>query len=253
MTLLSRLFKSPKEMQSGKVIGIRHVGFPVTVTEGIEDRECHVATETMELAEAKAKELINAAKMEADSIRTAINAEKQVWETKQAKAFEEAKEAGYEAGLIEGRRVGHEEYRENIDFARNLVDSARKDYGDKIQDAEGVILDLSLKVAGKIIGQALKEDKDYYITFVKRALKTARDQKEVELHIHPDHYDFLLSHKEELEAVFPRDTDFFIYPNEELEDSSCLIESANGRIDATVDSQLAEIKQKLLDLLESED
>ena len=49
-----------------------------------------------------------------------------------------------------------------------------------------------------------------------------------------------------------KDIDFYIYPDDELEETSCIIESENGRIDASVDSQLEEIKIKLFEMLESE-
>jgi flagellar assembly protein FliH len=69
--------------------------------------------------------------------------------------------------------------------------------------------------------------------------------------VNPSRYSFLLSRKDELIALFPREVDFYIYPDEDLLEEACLIESANGRIDASVDSQLDEIKNKLIDLLES--
>lgn len=53
-------------------------------------------------------------------------------------------------------------------------------------------------------------------------------------------------------ALFPKELDFYIYPDEELSEMDCIIESANGRIDASIDSQLEEIKNKLIELLESE-
>jgi flagellar assembly protein FliH len=53
-------------------------------------------------------------------------------------------------------------------------------------------------------------------------------------------------------AIFPKDTELYIFPDDELEESSCIIESENGRMDASVDSQLQEIKVKLTELLEGE-
>ena len=41
-----------------------------------------------------------------------------------------------------------------------------------------------------------------------------------------------------------------MYPNGELDEHACYIESENGRIDASIDSQLQEIKRKLMDILE---
>ena len=66
------------------------------------------------------------------------------------------------------------------------------------------------------------------------------------------HYEELLSKKEELMTIFSNVVNLFIYPDSDLSEDSCLIESSSGRIDASIDTQLSEIKVKLTELLESE-
>ena len=83
----------------------------------------------------------------------------------------------------------------------------------------------------------------YYL--VKRALKEAKDSHDVQLHVNPNYYEYLLSQKEELLAVFLHETNLFIFPDEELPENRCVIESALVGLDASVDTQLSEIKQKL--------
>ena len=63
---------------------------------------------------------------------------------------------------------------------------------------------------------------------------------------------FLLSKKEELLSIFPQDTNLVIYPDSDLSEDSCLIESPSGRIDARIDTQLTEIKMNLIEFLEGE-
>ena len=43
-----------------------------------------------------------------------------------------------------------------------------------------------------------------------------------------------------------------IFPDDDLKETDCIIESTFGRIDASVDSQLHELKLKLLQILEGE-
>jgi flagellar assembly protein FliH len=166
--------------------------------------------------------------------------------------IEQAQKEGYRQGVEDGIQKGYNEIAAEIAFAKKVVESSKKDYRHHIESSETVILNLALKVAEKIIGQQLEKDEVSFLSIVKRAIKEVRDNREVQLHIHPIQYQSILSHKDELMAIFPKDTELYIFPDDELEETNCIIESENGRMDASVDSQLQEIKVKLTELLEGE-
>lgn len=208
-------------------------------------------------------ELLAQAKMEAESIKAVANAyrasiEEQMlqakldWEQECAQLSEQAQQSGFLAGFEEGKQQGYEEARGYMEEARQQVEISKDDYRKKIESAENTILHIGLKVAERILGAQLASEPESFLTVVKRALKEARDYQEVGLHIHPCHYEFLVSHKDDLLSIFPKETELYIYPDVDIHEQGCIIESANGRIDASVDIQLAEIKTKLLELLESE-
>lgn len=208
-------------------------------------------------------ELLAQAQMEADSMKAEANAyrasiEEQMlqakldWEQERAQLSEQAQQSGFLAGFEEGKQQGYEEARGYIEEARKKVEISKDDYRKKIESAEDTILHLGLKVAERILGAQLASDPESFLPVVKRALKEAREYQEVGLHIHPCHYEFLISHKDDLLSIFPKETELYIYPDADMHEQGCIIESANGRIDASVDIQLAEVKTKLLELLESE-
>ncbi|WP_079508427.1 flagellar assembly protein FliH [Mesobacillus jeotgali] len=255
MISLSRLIKSqfttamPAEK---KVISIR-----MLETTG-ESEVSHVFTHTeaeknriLDNAVKEANRIVSQAVEEADYIRQQIELEKQQWEQQKNLLAEEARQSGYEQGFQEGRNRGYGEYRQTIMFAQETVEAAKRDYQHHIDSSEKVILNLGVKIAGKILGEKLAADEGF-LPLVKRALKNARDYRDIQLHVHPDHYQELLAHKDELIAIFPKEIVFYIYPDDELDETACLIESENGRIDACMDSQLEEIKTKLFEILESE-
>ena len=255
MILLSRLIKSqytstvPAE---NKVISIR-------LLEASNQQEApqvftHTENERRRIlddAAIEADTMLSKAFGEAEEIRQQILREKQEWEQQRSLLTEESRQLGFEQGYQEGRNQGYEEYRQTIMFAQETVDAAKQDYQNHIDSSEKVILDLGVKIAGKILGEKLAADEGF-LTLVKRALKNSRDYKDIQLHVHPKHYQELLAQKEELIAIFPKDIDFYIYPDDDLEETSCIIESENGRVDASVDSQLEEVKNKLFEMLESE-
>ncbi|MCM3704198.1 MULTISPECIES: flagellar assembly protein FliH [Cytobacillus] len=259
MILLSRLIKSyssavPKEEK--KVISIRLMQSNSNqIEEAVEQSAARPHEELQAMlnsAREEAERIVNAARTDSENKARQMDEQLLALEQEKQKIFEEARIQGFADGTDEGRQSGLREYSELIHMAREVVNTAKLDYQQHIESSERTILNLGLKVAGKILSEVLEQNSEQFLSIVKRALKEAREYTEVQLHVHPMHYDLLLSHKEELIRVFPKETDLYIYPDEELSNTSCIIESTNGRIEASVDSQLEEIKRKLFELLESE-
>jgi flagellar assembly protein FliH len=257
MISLSRLIKS--HVRTPGEIGKKVISIKVMETDSNESDHQPAFTRTEEervqilmRAQQEAEMILSNAKSEARLIHDQVNKERQAWEKEREALAEDAKAVGYERGLEEGQKSGYEEYRQLIQLACDTVEASKLDYYNHIESSEKVILDLGIIVAGKIIGKKISGNKEDFLSLVKRALKNARDYKDIQLHIHPNYYQFMLAQKEELVAIFPKEIDFYIFPDDELSEESCIIESENGRIDASVDSQLEEIKKKLFEMLESE-
>lgn len=256
MISLSRIFKSfqTSSLQNEKkIIEIKTIKHETVNDCAVDEEQRSQSIDQVLLeAELEAKRRIDQAKNEAEQIRAQITEAKQAWEQERKMLIEEAQQTGYQAGLTEGREQGYEEMKASIQLAKHVIDVAKQDYHEKIDAAEGTILQLAIKVAEKIIGASLEKDEQYYLSMIKAVLKEVREDREVQIHVHPVYYEMILSEKEELLTLFPGETSLYIYPDDELSELDCFIESENGRIDASVDSQLAEIKQKLFELLESE-
>lgn len=252
MILLSRIIKShfaKTEENSGKTIEIRNYHYQ---SPGKEQAEKQVTSDLIvEDARREAHRIEEEAKQKAQKIYQDIEQAKSYWEQTEKHQYIQA---GYDDGFLKGsdtgRSQGLAEYTHSIEMAKGIVETSKMDYLDKLAKAEETILDLGIKVAGKIIGLQLDKSEEAFVSIVKRAIKEARDYSEVELHIHPEHYQSILSQKEELQAIFPKEINIYIYPDSDLEVNSCIIESGNGRIDASVDSQLAEIRRKLAELMD---
>ncbi|AMM92459.1 hypothetical protein UP17_07780 [Peribacillus simplex] len=201
-------------------------------------------------AKQEAERVLLDAKQKAQAIAAEIQQDREHWEHQEKVMFiEQAQKEGYQQGVEDGFQKGYNEIAGDIAFAKEVVESSKKDYRQHIESSETVILNLAVKIAEKIIGHQLEKDEESFLSIVKRAIKEARDYREVQLHIHLVQYQSILSHKEELIAIFPKDTELYIFPDDEIEENSCIIESENGRIDASVNSQLQEIKVKLTELL----
>ncbi|WP_342456713.1 flagellar assembly protein FliH [Bacillus methanolicus] len=257
MISLSRLIKSywaNQEKDGNKVISIK----VLRRAELENEKQAFDSTDSernslIEQAHKDAEQIVSKANDHARMIKRLVEDEKLAWEQEKAALIEQAKHEGFQAGYKEGRQKGFQEYKESIELAREVIDSAKNDYRLTLESSDKAILELALKVSEKILGKIIDRNEEEFLHLVKRALKEAREYREIQLHVHPIHYGFLLAQKEELLSIFPRETNFYIYPDEDLSKTSCIIESANGRIDASIDSQLEQVKKKLFELLESEE
>lgn len=164
-----------------------------------------------------------------------------------------SKKNGFQAGFEEGQNIGYQEAYSYIQQAKDTVAASKTDYEKYLQSAESTILELALEVAGKIINSKISEEQQNFIPLVQNALKEVRKQKEIQLHVNPIHYEMIIGEKEELLQLFPIKPSLFIFPDETMEENGCIIETATGRLDASVDTQLLMIKNKLLEILESEE
>lgn len=256
MISLSRLIKSryskPEDTKE-KIISLKYIdSFNVNVDLSREVTQAEY-NRIIEAARKEADEIKAHALEEAELLRVQLTEERQNWEIEKASLIEEARQNGFQAGYEEGQNVGYNEMLSFIQQAKDTVTVSKMDYEKYLQSAETTILELAIEVAEKIMNNKLKEEGGNFLYLVQNALKEVRKQKEIQLHVSPIHYEMLVAEKEELLQLFPIKPNLFIFPDETLEENACIIETANGRLDAGVDTQLLMIKNKLLEILESEE
>ena len=252
MILLSRLIKSQiayPDQPEKKVISIKK--FQVCELQENEQAEIIPPShDVLEEARLEAEQIILTAKKEQESIKADLMQEKLNWEQEKVNLIKEAKEEGYQAGWKEGESQGYAECHSYITDAQKVITAAKNDYHSYLESSERTILELALKIASKIVATKIEDDQEYFLSLVKKAVKEVRNFSETQIHVHPNQYEFLLSKKEELLSIFTQDTNLVIYPDSDLSEGSCLIESPSGRIDAGIDTQLTEIKNALIESLE---
>ncbi len=178
--------------------------------------------------------------------RQQIEAERQQWENEKIQLYEAEKKKGFNAGYSEGQQAGYEDYTSLIEEARTAVNVAKKDYTDYLSQAEEVILELGFTLAEKVIGQNLQhKNEKSFVSLVKHAIKEVRESKELRVFVAPCHYEMVCENKQQLFDILNGEASLFIYADENLTDEHCIIESMYGKLDASVDSQLTELKKKL--------
>lgn len=254
MILLSRIIKSPFAItakEEAKTIAIKQIiQQPEPIVEDV------IEEEVKEEPKVDIEAIINEARQEADmiiqkaldeasQIREQISQEKMQAEEEMALLKEQAKHEGYQEGFHQGEMAALAQYEAIINEAKGIVDLAKKDYIATIEKSEPVIIDLAMAVSEKIVNDAVSRDDEAWNTVVKKVIEEVREHDEVKLYVHPNHYERTLAQKEELLSILSQSQELYIYPNAAQGEHTCIVETPYGRIDATVSSQLEEVKQQL--------
>ncbi|TYR77527.1 flagellar assembly protein FliH [Rossellomorea vietnamensis] len=257
---LSKVIKyagvTDSQSRKAKVISVRNIlgthteEFDGDIQEkqiGLLERE-----KLIEAANGEAQLILKSARDEAKRMEEEVSSLRSHWEQEKELLQQEAYEQAFLQGLDEGRQNGLQEFKHQISEARGVITNAKDDYYLHIAKAERVILELGMKTAERVIGRKLEEDPEIFLDIVKRGIKEVRDLPEVQVHVHPSNYKLLSGNQEEIESLFPVLRKLLLYPDDELSQHECFIETGEGRVIVSVDSQLREIKNKLVEILEGE-
>jgi len=253
MILLSNVIKAPftkTDHQNKKMIEIKHYFLKQPDASPLDQEEQEDAQMLIEQAKQEAQLIQQEAEQYYHSVKQQILQEQEQWQIEKQQLAAMAQQEGYEAGFVQGKEEALRQYQGLLHDARRIVETANEQFYEQIEAASETILLIGLKVAERILGEKRTESHEHFLSLVTRAMKEVREQAEVKIYVHPRYYEWLVQQKDELRAIFNQSTDLFIYPDEQLSENGCVIETPFGRIDASVDTQLQQIKQQLLERLE---
>ncbi|EPD49612.1 hypothetical protein HMPREF1210_03059 [Paenisporosarcina sp. HGH0030] len=187
---------------------------------------------------------------EMESARTEIE---HWWSEKQDEAVQEARrmaeaasEQGFQAGFEQGKLLAEEEFRQRREEMHVLIETAYEEKAKIVQESESFLLSLSVRVAEKVIKKELKQHDDQLLNVVKQALKHIEESEDVTMQVSLEDYPIILPFLEELKTYVKADSEFKLVPVANLSKGGCMIHTASGSYDVTIDSQLQEIKKHLL-------
>ncbi|AOV08270.1 flagellar assembly protein FliH [Sporosarcina ureilytica] len=182
-----------------------------------------------------------------------IEAMQSAWKEERAQLEQRAYDEGFQIGFTEGRDKALADMKAAIEQANKITQKSKESAEEYQASQERVILELALRAAERILNEALEEDENKFLSVVKKALIEVREMKEVKLYVSVDDYGLVSANRSELAAIFPPDTPFLIFANEDFEATECYVETNHGRIVVSIDEQLNELRENLIEILESED
>lgn len=210
-----------------------------------EKDELHIVEEEIARAKNELKRLEQKQQEKISQTEQAIQKEKNNWKVEKQKLIKEAKKYGYKEGFQKGETEALQQYEEKIFEANELIKRAQQDYQATVTQSKDSIIDLSLAIAEKIIHKQISIDPTTFQSIVEAALKTIECNDDIAIYVHPSQFDFIINQKEELRNYVNGQVNLQIYMDYHLTETSCIIEHPFGQVDASVDTQLQEIRSVL--------
>lgn len=238
-----------KKFQNEELVGNDDNSNAVVVEEQQRNKETAATVELEQKIEEKkleAEAIIKKAQEEAEKIQRQIHEQLQNAEQEQMQLFEQAKQSGFDEGYSQGQKEGLQSYNEFIEQAKNIVSMSEVQFNQQIEEAEPLIVELGVALANRIIGTELSEDHEKWNSMLRQVMGEVREHEHIKIYVHPDWYELTVQQKDELEQLLSHCEHLYIYPDAGLMKHGCVIETKHGRIDASVDRQLNELKAQLL-------
>ncbi len=128
-----------------------------------------------------------------------------------------------------------------VEFAETLqqLDALRDEISIR---TEKDVVELALEIAKKIIGREVMFDREIALTLVKVSLKKIHGRSLAQVHLHPEDFIYVQTQRERLD--FRGSLEFI--EDRSISLGGCLIHTETGDVDATIESQFAEISHGLL-------
>ena len=165
-----------------------------------------------------------------------------------SRAREEAKaikEAAAKEGYQEGLNAAECEIADLRDAIGNFLNAKQAVFDSIAPD----ILEISLEIAKKIIKKESVEDSSIILENIKDIMNgLSKEEKKITLKVNPAQCAMLKQEVPEIISSKGFEATVSIIPDETIMEGGCILTTANGVIDATIESQLSIISEVLKEL-----
>lgn len=159
----------------------------------------------------------------------------------------EAYEKGFKAGEKAGFELGRQKAEVLFSGIGKILDELVSYKESLYKPCINEMVDLSLSIARKVIHRELELKEDSVLDCVKAALKAVVAGGDITVKVNPKDFEVIRQHKGELIRYGDGIKNFAIENDEKIARGGCLIDTRFGEVDATMESALEEIGQRLKD------
>ncbi|WP_179134542.1 flagellar assembly protein FliH [Oceanobacillus timonensis] len=169
------------------------------------------------------------------------------WETQKQELMENAQQQGFQKGYEDGKQEAYQQFRDKLQEANHIIDIAKEDYHQTLEKQAESIVEIAMAVANKVLHNELKEQPVYIKTLIEEALNEVRSQPVIVIVVHPEYYEEVHSHQEELQRLVGEETKLSIHADTDMQPTDCIIQYPHGQIETSVNTQLESIRESLME------
>lgn len=156
-----------------------------------------------------------------------------------------------EEAVREGKEEGLKSAKETLDIQLRALeeekDELHRQYDELILEAESRLIDILSDVYEKLIGISFQGDKEVLLYVISNALKGIDGSHSFTVRVSPDEYETIRQKQAVLEnCIQGKDSYLEILSDNLLQPGGCSIETEKGIYDCGIDTQLNEIKKRLV-------
>lgn len=151
-----------------------------------------------------------------------------------------------EAAAKEGYQAGMAQAKDDLEDIKNSITAflgAKQEVFDYIAPN---IMEISLDIAKKIIKREIQQDPSIILENISDILKSlSKEETKITLKVNPAQVSLLKMEIPSLLSDNGMDAKVLIVPDENMTEGGCVVETANGVVDASIETQLAVISEAL--------
>jgi flagellar assembly protein FliH len=208
-----------------------------------EDKETESGFEAVdeplkETPEQQVEKIIKSAQLEADEIiRNAKEKAEQEAEAIADQAYEQGYQEGMDLASAEGDAIKAQ--------AQKVLLDAQEERKVILNKIESEIIDLIIRITGKLINDTVQLHPDLIVTLIKQGFSGSNLNGEVFVHVAPQDYETVAEHKDELLALTDSSTRLEITNDPSLKSMDCIIETPFGNVDCSLNQGYEALVQNL--------
>lgn len=161
-------------------------------------------------------------------------------------------EQGYNDGLNEGFNQGMDQANTIIQQAAELKELLDHRRIQMYREAESELMEMTLDIARKVIGDELVQNPEVIISLIKQALAKCAFKEKLVIRVSEYDYDYVESNRDKIIMLTEGINDLEVYSDKALPKGSCIVETSSGEINSGIQVQFNEMQKAFEYLIRNE-
>ena len=161
---------------------------------------------------------------------------------------EKAYAEGYEAGLS----IAVQKADSLLEALQQAIDEETAEREALVRSIEQQALMLCVDTAEKVIRHEIRTDKQIVTRVLKMCLRRVKDRNEVTVRVNPAEVEGMRAMRDELLSSAENLRELNIVDDRRISAGGCIVESPSGDFDARIETQIDQIRRKLMDAFSNE-